>query len=503
MKERLLCLGLLVGGLVLAAPGIAAADAGWMQAGVRVWYLGGVGGGGVTSSNAEEAYLINAVIGTNARVVHHSALTHWTSPQPVDTGTYPMLDMGPCWIHPARLQTLQMGDYWKGQEITLVVRSTYTYATFLSSALPAQVHFLPIKALFALAPQRQIVKITYMMAGFSFGTAYFDGDTGILLYYDALWGANAMFFVLAEINYDFAGQAASAEDDGPHTGFKSFVGEQSLGSTWGVGGGSIIIQSLVESRYGRVIEMRVLTSLSATGYKSTDENYCFFGDVPILRRVDALQAPNSLPEQWNAFGQYLWWWLPPISPQTQTINVFDVPMARSADQSLTFTATTQPQRFYFTTLWFGSDGYLTAFAAKDPTIGLEVAPTDLIFQNLTTVDGPSYYRTVMALPTFTDDPLQARITLVKAVHLNELRRWIDELRVRFTLGAYTWTDATLVPGATAVKAAHVTELRTALAAVYTAAGRAVPTWNPPTIAAGTVISSAQVAEVRAAILAIW
>jgi len=54
----------------------------------------------------------------------------------------------------------------------------------------------------------------------------------------------------------------------------------------------------------------------------------------------------------------------------------------------------------------------------------------------------------MALPTFTDDPLQARITLVKAVHLNELRRWIDELRVRFTLGAYTWTDATLVPGAT-------------------------------------------------------
>jgi hypothetical protein len=503
MKKKLFCLALLAAGLVLAVPETAAADAGWMQAGVRAWYLGGVGGGGVTSSNAEEAYLISAVVGTNARVVHHSALTHWTSLQPVDTGTYPALDMGPCWIHPARLQTLQMGDHWKGQEITLVVRSTYTYATFLSTALPAKVHFLPIKALFDLASQRQIVKITYMMAGFSFGTAYFDGDTGILLYYDALWGANAMFFVLAEINYDFAGRSPFAEDEGPHTGFRSFVSEQSLGSTWGVGGGSIIIQSLVETRYGRAIEMRVLTSLSASGYKSADENYCFFGDVPILRRVDALQAPNSPPDQWNAFGQYLWWWLPPISAETQAINVFDVPMARAADQSLTFTATTQPQRFYFTTLWFGSDGYLTAFAAKDPTIGLAVAPTDLIFQNLTAVSGPSYFRTVMALPTFTDDPLQARATPVKAVHLNELRRRIDELRARFTLGAYAWTDVTPAPGATVVKAAHIAEVRTALAAVYTAAGRAVPTWNPPAIAPGTVITSAQIAEVRAAILAIW
>ena len=187
-----------------------------MQKGVRVWYFGGVGS--ITSSDAEEAYLFDTVEGNNVQITHHSALNHWGSPNAVETKTYSLLDKGPCWIHPQILQTLDMGDYWMGLEITLVTRSIYTY-----DMLPY--HFLPAKALFDLKPQRQVVKINYMIANYSTGSAYFDAETGLLLQYSQLNGYVTVFFVLSEINYNFANQKAFAEDDGPHTGFKSFVSE--------------------------------------------------------------------------------------------------------------------------------------------------------------------------------------------------------------------------------------------------------------------------------------
>lgn len=129
---------------------------------VRVWYFGGVGS--TTSSDAEEAYLFSAVNGNNVQVTKHSGMNHWGTTNPVDTSTYSFLDKGPCWIHPQVLQTIDMGDTWMGFEITLVTRSTYTYGTFPYRLLPA-------KALFDLKPQREVVKLNYMIAQFSTGTA--------------------------------------------------------------------------------------------------------------------------------------------------------------------------------------------------------------------------------------------------------------------------------------------------------------------------------------------
>jgi len=37
-----------------------------------------------------------------------------------------------------------------------------------------------------------------------------------------------MFFCLSEINYDFLTGRAFAEDDGPHTGFRSIASEISI-----------------------------------------------------------------------------------------------------------------------------------------------------------------------------------------------------------------------------------------------------------------------------------
>lgn len=56
-----------------------------------MWYHGAVDGGGITSSNAEEAGLFDAVAGTDATIVHHTGLTHWTTiPQAPQTATYPI-----------------------------------------------------------------------------------------------------------------------------------------------------------------------------------------------------------------------------------------------------------------------------------------------------------------------------------------------------------------------------------------------------------------------------
>src|SRR5512142_132451 len=100
---------LLVAALSAVSPVLAgAADTGWMRPGVRVWYLGAVGQ--YPSSNAEEAYLLDTVFGGTVSVVHHKATEQWKSPQPVVAGNYPLLDIGACWIHPARLQTLKQGE---------------------------------------------------------------------------------------------------------------------------------------------------------------------------------------------------------------------------------------------------------------------------------------------------------------------------------------------------------------------------------------------------------
>jgi len=168
------------------------ADTGWLQKGVRVWYFGGIQESHDGSvSNVEEAYLIDGVAGDQVNITHHSALEYWSAPRPVATETYPRLDKGPCWINPQVLQNLQMGDTWMGNEITLVTHPTYTYNSF-------PYHLLPAWALFKLTPQRSLVKISYMIPDFSIGSAYFDAETGLLLYYNVLWDSYKMFFILSE-----------------------------------------------------------------------------------------------------------------------------------------------------------------------------------------------------------------------------------------------------------------------------------------------------------------
>lgn len=100
--------------------------------------------------------------------------------------------------------------------------------------------------------------------------------------------------------------------------------------------------------------------------------------------------------------------------------------------------------------------------------------------------------------TFTDDPIVARSTVVRAAHFMELRTAINSVRSALGLTPFTWT-ATPTPG-TEISVVHVTELRTALNAAYQAFGRAAPTYTDPTATVGlTVIKAVHLNELRAAI----
>ena len=109
--------------------------------------------------------------------------------------------------------------------------------------------------------------------------------------------------------------------------------------------------------------------------------------------------------------------------------------------------------------------------------------------------------TLTARFTFTDDPLVARNTRIKAVHIIELRTAIDSLRVARGLAPFAWTDRTLVPGVTRARTVHVAELRTALDQAYQTSRQAPPTYTDPALAVGrTTIKKVHLDELRAAVL---
>lgn len=374
------------------------ADTGWMQPGVRAWYFGGVDGDGASSTDAEEAYLLKSISGTRATVVHHAAAGHWGSPMPVAQSTHNLATQGPFWIHPDVLATLRVGATWQGLEITSVARPSCTYDT-----LPC-LKLLPALAMFEAKATRRIVKIGYMLPNESVGDACFDADTGLLLYRIAIWSRTKMFFVLAEINYDFAARRAFSETDRPHPGFASSIVLQSFN------GGQFIVSSSVEAAHKQNVEMAVHAMETGPGpfgqTLTSDLNACFFGAVPEVRMISSSQAPSRRPGTWPVEGQYLWWWVPTSALGKTQIQILDATMPRVAGGAGTgadFLASNQPAALYFHWARFDAAGYATGLWAVDPRIGLNVGPNNA-YNPTYSVSGLNYYRTTMgtAVPRGVD-----------------------------------------------------------------------------------------------------
>ena len=111
--------------------------------------------------------------------------------------------------------------------------------------------------------------------------------------------------------------------------------------------------------------------------------------------------------------------------------------------------------------------------------------------------------TVTVPRAFTDHPLVAGVTPVRAVHFTELRARIDGVRRSVGLGPYAWTDPLLTSGVTRVRLVHLTEMRWALAPVFGAKGRRPPFWTDAAPTPGsTPIRAVHLMELRAAVAAL-
>jgi len=105
--------------------------------------------------------------------------------------------------------------------------------------------------------------------------------------------------------------------------------------------------------------------------------------------------------------------------------------------------------------------------------------------------------------SFTDDSLVARGTVIKAVHIEELRAAINRVRVARGLSSFAWTDSTLTPGTTVVRLVHLTQLRTALNQVYQVVGWTPPSYTDPIVGqGGIIIEATHVNELRSAVRAL-
>jgi hypothetical protein len=99
---------------------------------------------------------------------------------------------------------------------------------------------------------------------------------------------------------------------------------------------------------------------------------------------------------------------------------------------------------------------------------------------------------------FTDPTLTPGDTVVRAIHVTELRSRIDELRIAAGLPAFAWTTTPLTPGVI-VSTVHVDELRTGLRQAYEASGRTLVLATDSGALDGLLIKAAHFRELREAV----
>jgi predicted outer membrane repeat protein len=154
-------------------------------------------------------------------------------------------------------------------------------------------------------------------------------------------------------------------------------------------------------------------------------------------------------------------------------------------------------------VWRSSQGGLfslvlsTASTAANDT-GLTANTTYLYRVRAVAGAGTSAFSLVDAATTIMFSDASLAGTLIRAVHLNELRTAINALRVAAGLDATAFTNGTVSLGSTRIRRLHLVELRAALNVVRSALGLTTLVYTDPTLTAGaTPIKAVHVTELRA------
>jgi Fibronectin type III domain len=101
---------------------------------------------------------------------------------------------------------------------------------------------------------------------------------------------------------------------------------------------------------------------------------------------------------------------------------------------------------------------------------------------------------------FTDPTINAKLTLIKADHVTQLRTAVNAVRTLAGLGGGTYTDPALTVGVTLVKGAHVVDLRNALATARQQLFLPVVTYtNSVLVAMKTPVSALDITQLRNAV----
>jgi hypothetical protein len=149
-------------------------------------------------------------------------------------------------------------------------------------------------------------------------------------------------------------------------------------------------------------------------------------------------------------------------------------------------------------VWRSVDGSAFALAGN---------PATTSFSDLSVVAGKTYLYRVRAGTTspfsntdaattivFTDDPLVAQSTIIKALHLTQLRTAVNAMRASASLGPLA-ADSTIGVGQV-VRAQHITALRTALDQARAAIGLPALAYTDAT---PTIVKAAHVQELRSGV----
>lgn len=110
---------------------------------------------------------------------------------------------------------------------------------------------------------------------------------------------------------------------------------------------------------------------------------------------------------------------------------------------------------------------------------------------------PSSNADVATTMFFTDDPATPGSTLIRAVHILELRTAVNFVRTAAGLPPASFT--TVVAVGQPVRAADITEVRTALNAAFAVLGIPAPSYTDPSLGTGTTVKAAHVNEPRRAV----